>query len=122
MSPRAASRAKRRAPRGRVVVAVVLVAFVCLAAAVIWRRTLGIARAREIAVLEQRRLQLVAERAQLESAVRRAASRGTIGEAAEEKLGMRVPSDTQVVILARPSAAPVRASAPASSASGAQTP
>ena len=70
-----------------------LLAFVMMAAAVVWRRSYGIARTRELQLLESRRRQLVAERASLQSAVRQAASRGRIGETAEQRLGMRVPSD-----------------------------
>jgi cell division protein FtsL len=96
------SKSARGAPRGRAIVAVALTAFVLMAAAVVWRRSYGIAHTRELQVLENRRRQLVAERASLQSAVRLAASRGRIGDAAEQRLGMRVPSDTQVVILTRP--------------------
>ena len=91
----------RRGPRGRVLVAVALAGFVLVAAAVVWRRGEGIARARALRTLEARRAQLVAERAALESAVRQAASRGRIGGAVEHQLGMRVPSDTQVILLPR---------------------
>jgi cell division protein FtsL len=107
------SKGARRAPRGRAIVAVALMAFVLMAAAVVWRRSYGIARTRELQVLESRRRQLVAERASLQSAVRLAASRARIGDAAEQRLGMRVPSDTQVVILTRPDARPARGGAPA---------
>lgn len=104
MSPR--KLASRRGPRGRSIVALGLLAFVLVAAAVIWRRTYGLARARELAVLDVRRRQLEAERAALQSAVRMAASRARIGPTAEQRLGMRVPSDTQVVILTRPAPRP----------------
>ena len=117
MSPKAKKtpRGERRAPRGRAIVAVALLAFVMMAAAVVWRRSYGIARTRELQLLESRRRQLVAERASLQSAVRQAASRGRIGETAEQRLGMRVPSDTQVVILNRPDARPARSTASSSS-------
>ncbi|GLC26480.1 cell division protein FtsL [Roseisolibacter agri] len=104
MSPRKV--AARRGPRGRSIVAVGLLAFVLVAAAVVWRRTYGLARTRELQVLDVRRRQLEAERAALQSAVRMAASRGRIGTAAEQRLGMRVPSDTQVVIISRPAPRP----------------
>jgi len=99
---RSAGGAGRRGPRGRLVVALLLVAFVSVGAAVIWRRVTGIANARELRLLATQRAQLVAERAALESAVRAAAGRGRIGGVAEQRLGMRVPADTQVVILTRP--------------------
>jgi cell division protein FtsL len=106
--------ATRRGPRGRLIVAVVLVAFVLVGAAVIWRRGVGIANARELKALDGERAQLVAERAALESAVRQAAGRSRIGGVAEQRLGMRVPADTQVVILTRaqpPDGGRVRAAA-----------
>jgi cell division protein FtsL len=114
VSPRSRG-ASRRGPRGRSVVALALLAFVLMAAAVVWRRSYGIARTRELQVLDVRRRQLEAEHAALRSAVRLAASRARIGTAAEERLGMRVPSDTQVVILARPTARPARGGTPGDS-------
>ena len=112
MSPRAKTRAAsgrggrsrdgaRRGPRGRLIVAVLLVGFVLVGTAVIWRRVTGIGNARELKALDAERAQLVAERAALESAVRQAAGRARIGGVAEQRLGMRVPADTQVVILTR---------------------
>ncbi len=95
------ARSPRRPVRGRAIVALGLLAFVSVAAAIVWRRTLGIAHAREIRVLDARRVHLEGERAALQSAVRRAASRGSIVDEVTS-LGMRVPSDTQVVILTRP--------------------
>ncbi len=94
----------RRGPRGRVVVALALVTFVLVGSAVIWRRLTGIENARELRALGARRAQLVAERAALEGAVRTAAARAPIEAAAERRLGMRVPADTQSVILTRPRA------------------
>jgi cell division protein FtsL len=96
-------------------VALALLAFVLMAAAVVWRRSFGIARTRELQVLDVRRRQLEAEHAALRSAVRLAASRARIGPAAEQRLGMRVPSDTQVVILTRQPARSARGAAPGDS-------
>ncbi|MBV9881163.1 MAG: hypothetical protein JO180_11740 [Gemmatirosa sp.] len=113
MSPttkRPSPRARRRG-RGRVIVAMGLVVFVLVASAVIWRRSIGIAQARELSELSRRRTQLISERSALQSAVRLAASRAHIGPLAEQRLGMRVPADTQVVLLSR-SAPRATASAP----------
>ena len=87
--------------RGRAVVGLSLLAFVLLASGVIWRRSAGIAQARELRELDRRRAQLAAERTALESDVRTAASRARIAPIAEARLGMRVPADTQVVFLSR---------------------
>jgi cell division protein FtsL len=95
------ARAVKRA-RGRSLVALLLVAFLLVAAGVIWRRTFGIEQAREIRQLEQRRAQLAALEAKVQNEVRQASSRARLGPIAEQRLHMRVPADTQVVILPRP--------------------
>jgi cell division protein FtsL len=114
MAARRVTRGGRR-PRGRAVVFALLLAFVLVASAVVWRRSHGIAIARELAQLERTRLQLLAERTALEGDVRTAASRGRLQGVAEQRLGMRVPSDTQVVILRRSASRPAagRDSSPA---------
>lgn len=56
-------------------------------------------QARELGALEQQRLQLQAERAKLASDIRNLASRGKLAPVVERRLNMRVPNDTQVVIL-----------------------
>ncbi len=102
-------RAGRRAGgrlRGRAVVGLWLLGFVLAASAVIWRRSAGIAQARELRELDRRRAQLAAERTALESDVRTAASRARIAPIAESRLGMRVPADTQVVFLSRAAVPP----------------
>ena len=88
--------------RGRSVVALLLLGFLLVAAGVVWRRSAGIAQAREIRQLEQRRAQLAAEEAKVRNEVRQASSRARLGPIAEQRLHMRVPADTQVVILPRP--------------------
>ena len=84
------------------IVALALVGFVVVASGVVWRRSVGIGQARELRDLTRRRSQLIAERAALLGAVRVAASRGRMAPVAEQRLGMRVPADTQVVLLQRP--------------------
>jgi membrane protein implicated in regulation of membrane protease activity len=86
----------------------VLVAFVLVAAAVVWRRSYGIAQSRQIRLLDRDRTQLVALRAKLESDIRTFAGRGTLAPVAEQRLRMHVPHDSQVVIIQRS----VRGSAP----------
>lgn len=93
--------ARRVAARGRVWVALALLGFVLIAAGVIWRRAAGVARLRELRQLEQQRLALEAQRTQLESDIRDATSRGVLAPLVERRLGMHVPSDSQVVILPR---------------------
>jgi cell division protein FtsL len=99
--------AKRRvAARGRTVLAFALLGFVLVAAAVIWRRAAGMEYERELRALEQQRLQLLAQRARLESEIREASSRGRLAPIVEKRLHMRVPNDTQVRILRRPDGTP----------------
>ncbi len=95
------ARPVRRA-RGRSLVALILLAFLVVAAGVVWRRSLGNEQAREIGRLEQRRAELTAVEAELQNEVRRASSRARLAPIAEQRLQMRVPADTQVVILPRP--------------------
>ncbi len=88
--------------RGRGIVALLLVGFVVVAVSVIWRRSVGVAQVRRIEVLEQQHADLTARRAALQSAIRDASSRARLARIAEERLGMRVPSDSHVITLPRP--------------------
>lgn len=99
----------RRQGRGRAIVALGLLLFVLVGASAVWRRSVGIAQARTLRALAARQSQLTAERAALNAAVRLAAARARVGSVAEARLGMRVPSDTQLVLVARGGAAPVGA-------------
>jgi len=74
---------------------------VLLASLVIWRRSVGIAAAREMREIGQTRLQLEGDRARLARDIRAASSREKLVPIAEQRLGMRVPSDDQMIILER---------------------
>lgn len=87
--------------RGRTVVAVVLAAFVLVALSIVWRRTIGIGESERLAQLDSRRAELQGERARLESEIRAASTRQTLGAAAEQRLGMHIPTEKQVMILPR---------------------
>ena len=91
-----------RGGRGRSLVALVLLGFVLVATGVIWRRSYGIARARELDALDRRREALEARRARLEADIRELSSRARLAPIAEQRLGMHIPSDSQVVILPKP--------------------
>jgi type II secretory pathway component PulJ len=82
-------------------VALVLASFLAVATSVVWRRSLGSTQARRLHALGATRAELEARRAQLDGDVRRAASRPQLVPMAQ-RLGMRVPDDSQVVWLARP--------------------
>ena len=88
--------------RGRSLVALVLLGFVLVATGVIWRRSYGIARARELDALQRRRAALEARKASLEGQIRELSSRARLAPIAEQRLGMHIPSDSQVVILPKP--------------------
>lgn len=87
--------------RGRVRLALVLLGFLAISTGVILRRSVGIAGARQLQELDARRAALVAERLRMEGAVRDAGSRARLQPIAEQRLQMRVPADSQVIILPR---------------------
>lgn len=102
MAPRRVA-ANRRRPSATVLL--VLLGFLVVTTGVIWRRSEGLARAREQASLERRREALIAEQRRLETEVRDASSRRRLAPVAEQRLGMRVPSAGQLIYLTRPRAA-----------------
>jgi len=87
--------------RGRSLVGLFLGAFLLIALAIVWRRTIGIGQSEQLAMLEAKRAGLQSERARLEAEIRTASSRQTLGTTVERRLGMHVPTDRQVVILPR---------------------
>jgi hypothetical protein len=87
--------------RGRSLIGLVLGAFVLIALAIVWRRTIGISQSERLAVLDGKRAALQSERARLEADIRNASSRQVLGATVEQRLGMHVPTDRQVVILPR---------------------
>lgn len=88
--------------KGRTVVGLALGGFVVVALSIVWRRTAGIGESEKVTQLDSRRVQLEGERARLESEIRDASTRRRLGEILENRLGMRIPPDNQVVILSRP--------------------
>jgi len=87
--------------RERTVVGLILAAFVLVALAIVWRRTIGISESERVTALDTKRVALEGERARLESEVRDASAIGTLGATVELRLGMHIPTDKQVVILPR---------------------
>jgi cell division protein FtsL len=98
---RGSSRKSGKGGRGRLL-ALVLIGFLLVATGVIWRRSYGIARSRELTELDKRRVQLEARRTQLESDIRDLSSRAKLAPVVEQRLQMHVPADSQVIILPRP--------------------
>ena len=95
-----AKRAVKR--KGRSVVALALLGFVLVATSVIWRRIYGIEQSAELTRLRREQTELEAQKLRLEGEIRDAASRARIAPLAERRLGMKVPNDSQVILLPRP--------------------
>ncbi len=90
------------AAKGRVRVAVGLIAFLLVASTVIVRRSFGASRARELHSMEAHRTSLAAERARLISDIGQASSLPVLAPIVDKKLGLHVPGDQQQVRLPRP--------------------
>ena len=99
VAARSAGRVTRR--RGRSVVALTLFGFVLVATSVIWRRTFGLSQSRTLQQLERQRSDLRAQRAQLQREIRDAASREKLTPLVEQRLRLRMPSDSQVIVIER---------------------
>jgi soluble lytic murein transglycosylase-like protein len=90
--------------RGRHWVALWLAAFCVTAALVVWRQTEALAAARRLKTLETTLHALEASRATTSAAIRRSRSRAVLVPLAEARLGLRLPQDTDIVILQDPRA------------------
>jgi hypothetical protein len=93
--------AKRAALRGRTTIAIALAAFLVVTTSVVFRRARGSAAAQRLVDLGSRLDELKAQRARLDGEVRRASSRTEL-QPRVQRLGMRVPSDSQVIDLPDP--------------------
>ena len=101
---RSGGRVTRR--RGRSVVALTLFGFVLVATSVIWRRTFGISQSRMVQQLERQKSNLRAQRTQLQQEIRDAASRDKLRSVVEQRLRLRMPSDSQVIVIERKDVSP----------------
>lgn len=97
MSARRSTTARRSAPW----LAAGLLAFVLLAVIVVRRRERGMTEETRIVELDRARRDLDAQRVSLERDIRQASSRERIEQVAERRLGLRVPSDSQLITLVR---------------------
>jgi cell division protein FtsL len=100
MAKRAVGGGVRRR-RGRSVVALTLLGFVLVATSVIWRRTFAISQTKEVQRLRRMRGDLEAQRDQLRWEIREASSRERLAPLVGERLRMRMPSDSQVIVIER---------------------
>jgi len=90
--------------RGRHWVALWLAGFLVMAALVVWRQTAALATARQLKALQTVRQALEVTRASEAARVRRAGSRDVLVPLAQSRLGLRLPQDTEIVILQDPRA------------------
>ena len=89
--------------KGRHWFAIWLIAFLAVAWIVIARYTAGIAMARELGELRSRRAELEGRRADLERRIRAAESRAVLVPRAQARLGLHLPSDSEIVLVPAPS-------------------
>lgn len=87
--------------RGRTAIALGLAAFLVVTTGVVWRRARGSAAAIRLHELGARIDELEAQRAKIEGEVLRASSRQELVPRVQ-RLGMRLPSDSQVIVLPDP--------------------
>jgi hypothetical protein len=90
--------------RGRHWVALWLAGFLVMAAVVVWRQTDALASARQLKALQTTRAALEATRAATAAAIRHARSRAVLVPLAESRLGLRLPLDSEIIILQDPRA------------------
>jgi hypothetical protein len=88
--------------RGRHWVAVWLLAFLVTTWLVYARQTAAIRAARELAEVRARRADLDGHRADLERRIRTAESRAVLVPRAQTRLGLHLPSDSEIVLIPAP--------------------
>ena len=93
------------APKGRHWVALWLVLFLAVAWIVIARQTSAIRAARELATLREEHATLSGRGADLERRIRAAESRAILVHRARDA-GLRLPADTEIILLPAPGAGP----------------
>ena len=103
MAATAAKRTTRRSSRGplkgRAWVAIGLGVFVVAASVVVWRRSVGVATARDIERLTERQRALISEKTTLDRDIRSAMARSRVIGEAERRLGLHVATDAQTRML-----------------------
>lgn len=94
--------------RGRAIPRVAAWVFLMLGALslVVWRQTRGAALAEELRALETERSAAEAERLELVAQIQRLQSRARIARVARERLGLHLPSEEEIVLLAIPATPP----------------
>lgn len=94
----------KRSRSGRRTTALVLLAFLLLASMVVWRKSVGFAEGKRLGQLAERRTELDARRTRLEGEIRSNLTLRKLGPLVEKRLGLKVPADSQIILLMRPRA------------------
>ena len=105
--PAVPQRQAARLPEGRVTVrfkgrhwvALALAGFLAVALTVVWRQGAALQTARDLQALEQTRSTLEVQKSTAIGDISRARSRSVLVPLAEEKLGLRLPQDSEITIL-----------------------
>ena len=98
-SPSAASRRPSAGFKGRHWLVLWLMAFLGVAALIVWRQSASLAASRDVQQLEKTRGQLEVTRATLQAQVLRDKSRAVLVPLAQQRLGLRLPQDSEITIL-----------------------
>jgi len=99
---RAEKRERRRAFLGR---ALVVLAAAGSLVSVVWRQTEGVARQRELTRIQNETSIAEAERVELANRIQALQTRARITRVAQQRLGLHVARDDEVILLAVPAAA-----------------
>src|SRR5207245_4825811 len=93
----------RMALKGRHWLGLWLLAALAALSLVIWRQTDGLRAARALAEARERRASLEGTRSELQRRIRDAESRAVLIPRAQQRLGLRQPADTEIILLPVPS-------------------
>lgn len=85
--------------KGRHWVAVALAGFLAIALIVVWRQSAAQQAFRDYQALEKTRSTLEVQKSTAIGEISRARSRGVLVPLAEQKLGLRLPQDSEITIL-----------------------
>ena len=94
-----ASRRPSAGFKGRHWLIVWLGLFLVSAGAVVWRQSASLATSRDLQQLEKTRGQLDVTKANLQAQILRDRSRAVLVPLAQQRLGMRLPQDSEITIL-----------------------
>ena len=88
--------------RGRHWVVFWLACFLAVALTIVWRQSSALATSRELQQLQKTRGALEVSKSAIIGGIHQARSRGVLVPLAEQKLGLRLPQDSEITILQDP--------------------